>query len=154
MDTKGPISPSSQGNSDICVIIGAFSNFVSTNSDLHLSSNNAVQTCSIIRLLNLAHLNIWSPYEVIIILFETWLIFALSLLLTIFHVLHVLLGQMVWSKSKIVILELISAYFYKIILLIGQFKLKCMLTLTTLLLFLDSNSIHMKLFLTHILVFH
>ena len=44
MDTKGPISPSSQNNSYIFVIIDAFSHFVVTNPAPHITSKYAIQT--------------------------------------------------------------------------------------------------------------
>ena len=44
MDTKGPISPSFQGNSYSFVIIDAFSHFVVTNTAPHISSKHAFQT--------------------------------------------------------------------------------------------------------------
>ena len=44
MDTKGPISPSSQNNSYIFVIIDAFSHFVVTNPAPNITSKNAIQT--------------------------------------------------------------------------------------------------------------
>ena len=44
MDTKGPISPSSQGNSYNLVMIDAFSHFVVTNPAPQISSNYATQT--------------------------------------------------------------------------------------------------------------
>ena len=43
MDTKGPISSSSQNNSDIFVIFVAFSHFVVTNSAPHISPKYAIQ---------------------------------------------------------------------------------------------------------------
>ena len=43
MDTKGPISPSSQNNSYIFVIIDAFSHFVVTNPAPHTTSKYAIQ---------------------------------------------------------------------------------------------------------------
>ena len=44
MDTKGPISPSSQNNSYIFVIIDAFSHFVVTNPAPNINSKYAIQT--------------------------------------------------------------------------------------------------------------
>ena len=44
MVTKGPISPSSQNNSYIFVIIDAFSNFVVTNPAQNITSKYAIQT--------------------------------------------------------------------------------------------------------------
>ena len=44
MDTKGPISPSSQNNSYIFVIIDAFSHFIVTNPAPHITSKYAIQT--------------------------------------------------------------------------------------------------------------
>ena len=44
MDTKGPISPSSQNNSYIFVIIEAFSHFVVTNPAPNINSKYAIQT--------------------------------------------------------------------------------------------------------------
>ena len=44
MDTKGPISPSSQNNSYIFVIIDAFSHFVVTNPASNITSKYAIQT--------------------------------------------------------------------------------------------------------------
>ena len=44
MDTKGPISPSSQNNSYIFVIIDAFSHFVVTNPAPNITSKYAIQT--------------------------------------------------------------------------------------------------------------
>ena len=44
MDTKGPISPSSQNNSYIFVIIDAFSHFVVTNPAPKINSKYAIQT--------------------------------------------------------------------------------------------------------------
>ena len=68
------------------------------------------------------------------------------------HVLHILLGQMVQLKSKTVIMELSSVYFYKILLLVDHFQLKGMLTITTLLRFLKLSSPHIKLFSMHTLL--
>ena len=44
MYTKGPISPSSNNNSYIFVVIDAFSHFVVTNSAPHFTSKYAIQT--------------------------------------------------------------------------------------------------------------
>ena len=44
MDTKGPVSPFSQGNSYIFVVIDAFSHFVVTNPAPHITSEYANQT--------------------------------------------------------------------------------------------------------------
>ena len=44
MDTKGPISPSSNNNAYIFVIIDAFSHFVVTNPAPHIISKYAIQT--------------------------------------------------------------------------------------------------------------
>ena len=100
------------------------------------------------------HLKISSLIEVLNILIKMWPTFALSLVLTTLYVLHILCGQMVWTKSKTVTLELTCVYSYKILLLIGHSKLKCMLILTILRLFLNSNSPHIKMFFIHIPVFH
>ena len=43
-DTKGPISPSSDGNSYIFVIIDAFSHFIITNPTPQINSKHAIQT--------------------------------------------------------------------------------------------------------------
>ena len=54
------------------------------------------------------------------------------------------------SRSRNVILILISVSFYKTLVLTGHSKLKCMLMLITQLLFLYSNSLRIKLFSIHI----
>ena len=101
---------------------------------------------------SLVPLSILLQIEVLNILIKTWLIFVLSFILTIHLELLIHHGPMVWSKSKTEILELISGYFYKILLLIGHFKLKCThcnvckCMLITQHLFLSLNFLHTRLF--------
>ena len=65
MDTKGQISPSSQGNAYISVIVDAFSHFVVITLLLKFPLNMLLEHYSIIGILNLAHRNISSPIEVL-----------------------------------------------------------------------------------------
>ena len=44
MDTKRPISPSAQKNSNLFVLIDAFSHFIVTNPAPQISSKHAIQT--------------------------------------------------------------------------------------------------------------
>ena len=80
MHSKGPISPSSRGNSRVFVIFDAFSLFVVTNTAPHISYIDAIQTYySINGLLNLAHIKISSLIEVLNIIITKWLFFTHSL---------------------------------------------------------------------------
>ena len=153
MDTKGPISPSSQNNCYIFVIIDAFSHFVVTNPAPNITSKYALQTLLHHGSQSLVPLSILLQIEVLNILIKTWLISVLSFILTIHLELLIHHGPTVWSKSKTEILQLISGYFYKTILLIGHFKLKCMHMLITQHLFPSLNFLHTRLFSIPILAY-
>ena len=120
---------------------------------LTLLPNMQFKLFSIIGLQSLVPLNILSQIEVLNILIKTWLIFVLSFILTIHLELFIHHGPMVWSKSKTETLELISGYFYKILLLTGHFKLKCTHMLIIQHLFLSLNFLHIRLFSIPILAY-
>ena len=94
MDIKGQISPSSQGNDYIFVILDAFSHFVVITLLLKFPLNMLFEHYSIIGILNLAHRNISSPIEVLKIKTKKWLMFVPSLWLIILHDLHTRLVQL------------------------------------------------------------
>ena len=82
MDTKGPISPSSQNNSYIFVIIDAFSHFVVTNPAPNITSKYAIQTLLHHWITSFGPLSTWLQTEVLNVLIKTWHIYVPFFILT------------------------------------------------------------------------
>ena len=153
MDTKGPIYPSSNNNSYLFVSIDDFSHFVVTNQAPHFTSNYAIQTFLHHWITKFGH-----PQYLVTDRGTEYMNQGMAHLCSLLHI--NLAHRTPYSPCtnglvgvQNVTSALIFVFFYKTLLPIGHFKLKCMLMLIILLPSLSLNSPLIRLFSILILAF-
>ena len=153
MDTKGPISPSSQNKSYIFVIIDAFSHFVVTNPAPHITSKYAIQT-----LLHHWITKFGPPQYLVTDRGTEYTNQDMAHLCSLFHINHShRTPYSPWTNGLVEVqnrnLGTHLRIFLQNLLPIGHFKHKCMHMLIIRHLFLNLNFLLIRLFSILILVY-